>query len=210
MYDDPWSGLDDDTDEHLRGLTEMVATWARATREDVTAYREAAANMSQVDRKMEDGGILEYPEREWERAYGRLWVTGFRLVSSAYQMEKFLKAHRAERNVPHEESKALRTLRNTLEHLDEAKFEWGAARKNPSHKGPRSIDHLPGGRLSLGWSPKYAEEVFGIVSVAKIDERARHLTWFDEDREFAEWEPSDIDFENMRFDYDDGITDGDD
>ncbi|OHX04627.1 hypothetical protein [Micromonospora sp. WMMB235] len=207
MTDDQWRGLENETDDHLRAITEMLGIWARATRGDVSAYREAAQNMRKVDDNIEAGGMFLDPDREWQLAYERLWVAGFRLVTSAFQMEKWLKAHRAERGLPHDESQALRTLRNTLEHLDEAQFEWGYARKKDGHKGlPPSIDKLPGGRLLLGWSREYSERAFGQISVEKLDERARGFTWYDEEREYLEFEPSDIDYEIMQYGYDDGIS----
>jgi hypothetical protein len=211
MTEDQWRGLENDSDDHLRGITEMLGIWARATRTDVSSYRVAAQNMRSIDDDVEAGGMFLNPEREWRHAYDGLWVAGFRLVTSAFQMEKWLKAHRAERGLTHDESKALKTLRNTLEHLDEAHFEWGFARKKDDHKGlPPSIDKLPGGRLFLGWGRRYSEQVFGLISVEKLDERARGLIWYDESREDLEFEPSDIDYENMQYGYDDGITASDD
>jgi hypothetical protein len=66
--DDDWPGLYQEGDEHLKGLTEMLAAWARTTYADVKAYRAAAENMGEVDDSCEAGGMYAYPEREWKEA----------------------------------------------------------------------------------------------------------------------------------------------
>jgi hypothetical protein len=204
--DDDWPGLYEDEDEHLKVLTEMLATWARTTYDDVKAYRAAAENMQEVDENYEAGGMYAYPDQEWKLAFERWYVAGFRLISSAFQMEKWLKAHRAQRGLPHQESDALRVLRNTLEHLDEAKFEFGLARKKDGHKGKPSIDQLPGGALRLIWNRSATDSLFGQISVEKLNERAVRLIDYDQEPSVRLFEPSDVNYDNMRYGYDDGIT----
>ncbi|MGV9804568.1 hypothetical protein [Micromonospora chersina] len=206
MDEDDWGGLTEETDEHLRAVTEMLGLWARTTRRDVTEYRKVAQKMREVDCAHDKGGY-GIDERDWKRAYGALRVAGYRLITSGFQMEKWHKVHRDLRGKELVTSQALRTLRNTLEHLDEAEFDWGVVRKRSGDNRHRSIDSLPGGRLSLAWDPSHSEHTFGLISVEKLDQRASKLTWVDESREYLLWEPTEFDFGRMEEGYDDDVLD---
>jgi hypothetical protein len=205
--DDGWHGLEDDTDDHLRIATEQLAMWARQTERDAEAYQGASDELSVAD-KMWEKDLGEYMrerdyQQAWRAAFEKTWVAGFRLISSAFQMEKWHAVHRKARGVEHQENKALKTLRNVLEHLDEAAFvEASYAQRDPNGRKNQSIDSLPKGTLFLGWSGAHREWVFGLILVLKLKGRASQLTWYDQTREDLEWEPSDIDYENMGY-YDD-------
>ena len=91
-------------------------------------------------------------------------------------MEKCHAVHRKARGIQHQENKALETLRNVLEHLDEAAFvEATYAQRDPNGRKNQSIDNLPTGTLFLGWSGAYRDWVFGLI-LAGAAERAGKLT----------------------------------
>ncbi|MFF0154319.1 hypothetical protein [Micromonospora sp. NPDC005203] len=205
MDEEGWEGLTEETDEHLRAVTEMLGLWARTTRQDAAAYRQTAQKMREVDLAHEKGGY-GIDDRGWRRAYEALWVAGYRLVTSGFHMEKWHKVHRDLRGKELAMSQALRTVRNTLVHLDEAEFDWGFARKKGGDTRQRAIDALPGERLLLGWAPSYGEHVFGLISVEKLDERAGRLTWVDEMREDLLWEPTEFDYARMEEGYEDDVV----
>ena len=206
--DDGWHGLEDDTDDHLRVVTEQLAIWARQTERDVEAYRSVSDELS-VAYKMWQKNLAKQMrarnyEWAWRAAFEKTWVAGFRLISSAYQMEKWHAVHRKTRGVEHQENRALRTLRNVLEHLDEAAFvEASYAQRDPNGRKNQSIDKLPKGTLFLGWSDAHQDRLFGLILLSKLEQRASQLTWYDQHREDLEWVPS---YENIGY-YDDITSD---
>lgn len=129
----------------------------------------------------------------------QVWVRGYRLVMSAYQMARWEAArNRSAGQSDSSPDSEVRALRNAIEHLDEARFTALVARRDPSDKRKRvSIDQLPGKELFLGFGSGYTEAAFGVVDLAEVTSRARKYAHIDDD--WAGWEPSDIDYENMGY-----------
>jgi hypothetical protein len=127
--------------------------------------------------KMEDWSP---DERDLPPALEQVWVRGYKLIMSAYQMERWLQAHRKLNGEP-VQTKQYRHLRNALEHLDEAHLTEVAAVKRPDDTEKRSIEELPGRQLFLGFSSSSTEDAFGIVNLAEVTEQARKYAYLDSD-----------------------------
>ncbi|WP_250033620.1 hypothetical protein [Paractinoplanes maris] len=140
------------------------------------------------------------------------WTRGYHLIMGAYQMEQWLNAYLkasgtdVEDTEVSEDRQIMQVLRNAIEHLSDARLGEAVARKdaaNTKWKNP-SIDKLPGGALFLGFGPGDHEYVFGLVEVKWLFDAAKRYAHVDTPPEMLDFEPSDIDFENMQYGYDDG------
>jgi hypothetical protein len=119
-------------------------------------------------------------DRDLPPALEQVWVRGYKLIMSAYQMERWLQAYR-KLNGEQDQPMQYRHLRNALEHLDAATFTELTARKRPDDTENWSIDKLPGQQVFLGFRPSSTENAFGIVNLAEVTTRARQYAHVDSD-----------------------------
>lgn len=108
-----------------------------------------------------------------------LWVEGHLLVVAANQMDNWARKAAEEDGHPlPEQLELLDKLRNTLEHLNEAKIaaERGEAVADPDGRKHQSINELRGQALSLSVAAGFdGLHVFGVVHVAKIELQCRQV-----------------------------------
>jgi hypothetical protein len=160
----------------------MLAMWARAVQADAHIYWQAAMRAAWMDWAIDKMGEWAADERDLPPALEQVWVRGYKLIMSTYQMERWLQAHRR-LNGEQEEPKRYEDLRNALEHLDEAHFTELTAMRRPddTRKRTLSIEKLPGQQLFLGFHPSSTEDAFGIVNLAEVTQRAREYAYLDSD-----------------------------
>jgi hypothetical protein len=158
----------------------MLAMWARAVQADAHSYWQAAVRANWIDWAIEKMEEWSPDERDLRRALEQVWVRGYKLIMSAYQMERWLQAHRGLNGEP-EQPMQYRHLRNALEHLDEAYFTEVTAMKRPDDTKKRSIEELPGRQLFLGFRTSSTENAFRIVNLAEVTEQARKYAYLDSD-----------------------------
>ena len=175
----------------------MLGVWARAVLKDVHSYYQAAMRAAWIDRAIDYGEDWSPNSEDLSTALEEVWVRGYRLLTSDQQMERWLQATRRLSGDPVEPGKYT-ALRNTLEHLDEAKFDELTARKDPDtarQKG-RSINDLPGKELFLGFHATFTEFAFGIANLQEIFDDAKSYSRIG--RPVDDYEPSAEDIESYR------------
>jgi hypothetical protein len=139
--------------EHSRVVKRMLGMWARTVQADAHSYWQAAMRAAWIDWAIDKAEEWSPTERDLPPALEQVWVRGYKLIVSTYQMERWLQAHRR-LNGEQEQPMQYRHLRNALEHLDEAHFTELTAMRRPSDKRKNlSIDELPGQQLFLGFHP---------------------------------------------------------
>jgi hypothetical protein len=176
-------------DEHWGVVTRMLGMWARAVQADAHSYWQVAMRATVIDWAIERG-VGYAPEEQWPTledlppALEQVWVRGYKLIMSTYQMERWLQAYRR-LNGEQEQPRRYEDLRNALEHLDEAHFtDLSAVKPSTRKPGQRSkwaIDALPGRQVFLGFHPSSTEAAFGIVNLAEVTKRAREYAYVDRD-----------------------------
>lgn len=138
-YDTGVSGPNDASTEELHQseqvVKRMLAVWARAVQEDAHSYYQAAMRAAWTDEAIDDPGPYGPDERDLARALEQVWVRGYKIVMSVYQMERWARVHQR-LLTGHDEppDAALRALRNTVEHLDETNLDAFFARPNVTKK----------------------------------------------------------------------------
>jgi hypothetical protein len=159
---------------HQRMVDRMLGMWAREVRRDAHSYYQAAMRAAWTDRAIDYAEDWSPSEHDLAVRIEEVWVRGYRLLTSTYQMERWLRAHRRAADEEDKPDEMIRALRNTLEHLDETVFTKLTARKPSGAAGKKwSIDDLPGKELFLGFDPGYVEAAFGLVSLAAVTDKAR-------------------------------------
>lgn len=195
--------------------TRMVAIWAETVMSSAHSYYQAAMKAAWTDRAIGYDEDWSPPLQDLTRALEQVWVRGYQLVTAAYQMERWRQAY--EGKASKAEIENLRALRNSLEHLDGARFTEFSASKGTGKDSAHSIEHLPGKELFLGFHSSYTEAAFGVVDLKEITERARPYLYIhrppepDSDFDDMDWRnPEDWpDYEEEGED-EDGDTEGDD
>jgi hypothetical protein len=158
----------------------MLGMWARAVQADAHSYWQAAVRANLMDWAIDKMEEWSPDVRHMPPALEQVWVRGYKLVMSTYQMERWLQAHRT-LNGEQEQPMQYRHLRNALEHLDAAHFTELIARKRPDDTKKRSMEELPGQQLFLGFDSSAIEHAFGIVNLADVTKRAREYADIDSD-----------------------------
>jgi hypothetical protein len=179
---DPRSlSVEEQEEAHRRVVRRMLGMWARAVQADAHSYWQAAVRANWMDWAIDKIEEWSPDERDLPPALEQVWVRGYKLIMSTYQMERWLQAHRR-LNGEQEQPKRYEDLRNALEHLDEANFTELSAVRPPSDTGKRgkwAIDELPGRQVFLGFHPVSTEDAFGIVNLAEVTKRAREYAYVD-------------------------------
>lgn len=167
--------------EHERVVTRFLGMWARAVLADAHSYWQAAMRAAWIDWAIDKMEEWSPSERDLPPALEQVWVRGYKLIMSTYQMERWLHAFRKLNGEP-EQSKQYTDIRNALEHLDDLHFTELIAIKRPSdtRKDP-AIDRLPGRHLFLGFDPIATEVAFSNVNLAEVTKRAREYADVDSD-----------------------------
>ncbi|MFF0429377.1 hypothetical protein ACFYUJ_33995 [Streptomyces sp. NPDC004520] len=175
------------TDVRRRVAVRMLAMWARSVQRDAHSYYQAATKAAWTDRAIDHGEEWSPTEDHLARAIEDVWVRGYQLVMSTFQMEHWLLVHQKITGGNEQPDDRLRRLRNTIEHLDEASFTDLVARKGPldpkNKKKKWSVDELPGKELFLGFDAGYTEAAFGLVNLRDVTTRARLYAELDAPRE---------------------------
>lgn len=187
-------------EEQLRTAERMLGMWARGVQKDAHSYYQAAMRAAWTDEAIDYGEDWSPDEQDLAFALEEVWIRGYRLVMSNYQMERWLYRYRVLRK---EEAKPhkYRELRNALEHLDDADLTETEASRSKSGPKKQSIDQLPEGRLFLGFHWSYVDNAFGIVSLTEVSEKARiYASLGFED--YDDYEPSESDLQWLRAGYD--------
>lgn len=109
----------DIADAHHRVVVRMLALWARSVQRDAHSYYLAASKAAWTDRAIDYGEDWSPTEDDLARAIEAVWVRGYQLVMSAYQMERWSRAHQKITGDDGQPDDRLRYLRNAIEHLDE-------------------------------------------------------------------------------------------
>lgn len=161
----------------------MVAMWARASQVDARRYREAAAHAHRLDKIISYGDVWPLPIEDLAPAVQEVWICGYRLVMSAFQMERWKFIHQQTLGVAESPNEPLRNLRNALEHLDEAQFSEFFAYRDPDGPKRQSIGHLPGQSIFLGFHASYIDLLFGLVEVDSLVEDANRFSDLDQPEE---------------------------
>ncbi|MFJ9870950.1 hypothetical protein [Streptomyces sp. NPDC101165] len=192
----------DALDARHRVVVRMLALWARSVQRDAHSYYQAASKAVWTDRAIDHGEEWSPTEDDLARVIEDVWVRGYRLVMSAYQMERWSQAHQQITGGSEQSDDRLRALRNTIEHLDEASFTDLVARKgtlDPKKKRKNwSIDELPGKELFLGFDAGFTEAAFGLVNLRDVTTRARLYAQLDTPDEPSsdDWLPESYDPED--------------
>lgn len=167
----------DATGARYRVVVRMLALWARSVQRDAHSYYQAAIKAAWTDRAIDYGEEWSPTEDDLARVLEDVWVRGYRLVMSAYQMERWSQVHQQITGGSEQPDDLLRKLRNAIEHLDEASFTDLVAQKGPHDpKNKRkkwSIEELPGKELFLGFDAGYTEAAFGLINLRDVTTRAR-------------------------------------
>ncbi len=151
--------------------TRMVAMWAETVMSSAHSYYQAAMKAVWTDRAIEHAEDWSPPLDSLTRALEQVWVRGYQLVTAAYQMERWRQAYEGKANK--DDVEHLQALRNSLEHLDGARFTEYSAHKGTGKNNAFSIEYLPGKELFLGFHYSYTEAAFGVVNLEEITQRAR-------------------------------------
>jgi hypothetical protein len=170
--------IDDDTEAFLASLsvtTRMLSTWAGMVTQDIRAYREATGYVAWLDRAIERMEEHSPRESSLPPAIEEAWTRGYRLVMSAYQLERWRVRRLKIEGRDCEEDTNLANLRNALEHLDEARLSFYQAIPNPAIARPQSLKNLPDSRLFLGFHESYTRALFGLISLEELEDRARSV-----------------------------------
>lgn len=165
--------------------TRMLALWARTVISSAHSYWQAAMKAAWIDRAIDYAEDWSPTEVDLGVALNEVWVRGYHLVMTVYQMETWQQAYRKGTGFAEEPPEILRALRNSLEHLDGASFSAYYAKKREARgknkePGAKSIDYLPGQELFLGFSGDFTEAAFGLVDLKDVTERAREFMHLDE------------------------------
>lgn len=113
----------------------FVQTWAEAVLRQVERVREAQEKSDQDFRNYERAEDWSPTDEELERNVRTRWAENHALVWSTYQLARWRKRLAEERGQPlPEEDVMLKTVRDALEHLDEAKFINGRAQSPEEHE----------------------------------------------------------------------------
>lgn len=177
----------------------MLALWARSVQRDAHSYYQAASKAAWTDRAIDYGEEWSPTEDDLARVIEDVWVRGYRLVMSAYQMERWSQAHQQITGATEQSDKLLKKLRDTIEHLDEASFSDLFAQKGQKKRKNWAIDELPGKELFLGFDAGFTEAAFGLVNLQDVTTRARRYAHLD-----APDEPDFDDYVPNEYDPDDG------
>ena len=172
--------VEEQEEDHRRVVGRFLGMWARAVQADAHSYWQAAVRANLMDWAIDKMEEWSPDERDLPPALEQVWVRGYKLIMSVYQMERWLQAYR-KLDGEQAEPKRYRHLRNALEHLDAAWFTELTATKHPDDTEDRSIEKLPGGQLFLGFRPSSTEHAFGIVNLADETKRARKYAHVDSD-----------------------------
>jgi hypothetical protein len=178
----PLSEAEQET-EHSRVVKRMLGMWARTVQADAHSYWQAAMRAAWIDWAIDKMEEWSPSERDLPPALEQVWVRGYKLIMSTYQMERWLQAYRR-LNGEQDQTRRYEELRNALEHLDEAQFTQLIAVRPASDTGKRkkwAIDELPGRQLFLGFHPSSTGDAFGIVNLAEVTKRAREHAYVDSD-----------------------------
>ncbi|WP_433919783.1 hypothetical protein OIE50_38735 [Streptomyces canus] len=189
----------DTADVHHRVVVRMLALWARSVQRDAHSYYQAASKAAWTDRAIDYGEEWSPTEDDLARVIEDVWVRGYRLVMSAYQMERWSQAHQQITGATEQSDKLLKKLRDTIEHLDEASFSDLFAQKGQKKRKNWAIDELPGKELFLGFDAGFTEAAFGLVNLQDVTTRARRYAHLD-----APDEPDFDDYVPNEYDPDDG------
>ncbi|MFJ8963312.1 hypothetical protein ACIRG5_28395 [Lentzea sp. NPDC102401] len=123
--------------------------WADGTLRQARRLRHALKAASDMDRAYERMDAPGITELDIAAKIDEVWTEQHLLMVSAQQCEKWATKMAAARGETRpEEARLMRLLRNSLEHLDEAKLNDFEALPGPS--GNRSLRDLPNSRLPLG------------------------------------------------------------
>ena len=185
---------EEDTGE-LGTIRSFAERWAAGTLRQADRVTEARGRALAIDRDYERMEDWSPTLAEVHQAFDDAWVEQHLLVVAAHQFDKW-----ARRLIEVGSSVraplvpgSLATLRNSLEHLDEALFQRDlAVPDSTSTKKTWSLAALPGGGLSLGSDWREATlTAFGILDVDAIlnecqavmsdifEERvAPHVDWY--------------------------------
>ena len=170
-------------DARQRVVVRMLALWARSVQRDAHSYYQAVSKAAWTDRAIDYGEEWSPTEDELARVLEDVWVRGYQLVMSAYQMERWSRAHQQITGGTEQSDERLKTLRNTIEHLDEASFTDLVAQKGPPDPERKrkkwAIEDLPGRELFLGFDAGYTEAAFGLVNLRDVTTRARRYAQLD-------------------------------
>lgn len=150
--------------------------WSQATLLQYERYLAAQTELASSVRTAERM-VFDYPIDPTieEHAWHRLWTEGHLLLISALQLENWIRRHNEnsdeESQIATNSVQLLRTLRNAVEHLDEANIDEGHATPDESRNNKNwSLSDLPKGKLPLSLSiGRTNSHAFGIVEIKELE-----------------------------------------
>jgi hypothetical protein len=159
----------------------FVRTWAEAVLREVKRVRKIRKKDAEDSRdhdRMEDWSPTQ---EDLERNFRTVWAEEHTLVWAAHQLERWSQRLARERGQePPEADPVLKSVRNALEHLDDAEFKdlyaiprelpGEDADKRKSKDDPnRSLRALPDSRLTIAVGGELA---FGLIDANELEGRA--------------------------------------
>lgn len=149
----------------------FVQTWAEAVIRQAARTRAIRKKFHTDNRNYDRNEEWSPSEAELDAVFRACWAEEHTLVWSAHQLECWrarLAKERGETAPPPNE--ALKTVRDALEHLNEARLEDGGASSPAERGGPgRALRRLPEGGLSFALG---GGKLFEILDPHRLDEEA--------------------------------------
>ncbi|HRP99119.1 MAG TPA: hypothetical protein PK781_01515 [Terrimesophilobacter sp.] len=143
----------------------FIRTWAEEVRDQVPIARAARARHHQLMDQAERGEDWSPDDATIAGQFRTVWAAEAKLIWMAAQLDRWLARYARETGQEADSVPSpLRTLRNSLEHLDCADFTAGHA---IAGAGAWSIKDLPDGELFIGSTT--TEDVFGIASIDDVE-----------------------------------------
>jgi len=145
----------------------MSAMWCRATLRGAHRYYQVANRADWTTWAIERMEDWSPTEDDWSQSVEALWIEASQLIFTADQAHTWTRLHDA--SAP--EIMRLRTIRNSLAHLDNADFD-GLGMTARKGTGAWSIDQLPHRELLMGIARDPLGMVFGVVALRDLVEFA--------------------------------------
>jgi len=148
----------------------FVRAWSESVLRQVARVKDVSREAAKLNRQLDhewDPSTDEALSAIWRQN----WTEAHALVWSIHQLDRWGRRLAEERGEePPREHLVLRDVRNTLEHLDEARLDKGhVAEPGEDQSRNRSMRRLPGGRLYIATGGK----LFGSLELAELETIAR-------------------------------------
>ncbi|WP_432020918.1 hypothetical protein [Streptomyces sp. 1222.5] len=170
----------DPSPEGEEAARHFVQQWAEAVIRQAHRTRQARKDSAANSRAYDLAEDFSSPLEQLQADFRTQWAEEHLLTWCAHQLERWRArlAHERGEELP-PENKALKLVRDALEHLDDAAFTEDAAR-SPKAKGPagRALRDLPGQQLRLVLG---GHSLFEVLDAEQLDQEALRVVQSIED-----------------------------